>query len=50
MLPSNDSMKELVRLKPSQTITFSFPANFLDIKHVAVDLVCLFACHALDRL
>lgn len=50
MLPSSDFMKELFRLMPSQTITFSFPADFQDIKHVGFDLVCLFACHLPDRL
>lgn len=44
-LPSNDFMKDWFRLVPSQTITFSFTADFQDIKHVGFDLVCLFACH-----
>lgn len=44
-LPSNDFMKDWFRLVLSQTITFSFTADFQDIKHVGFDLVCLFACH-----
>lgn len=48
MLPSNDFMKESFRLMSSQTITFSFPADFQDIKHVGFD-PRLFVCMSSAR-